>query len=307
MCTRLGLLSFLLSIGLATPAAAFCRLTTESPSASQGLQTTCYTNGIELAWKQQCISYTLVPHDELIPLGLHAVRDTVERSFGSWMALRCSDEDQPIFLGQTVELGSCSYAEYNRFGPNANTVAFARDWESRGNDFVPEAYALTLVWHNPETGEIIDADIQVNLNHGPIAICEEACEPNQVDLQNVLTHEVGHFLGLAHSDKKEAAMYGEARMGEVSKRLLQVDDAAGMCDAYGTLESPDCDPADFAPRRGFSPYCGQSPESTTCVVSRGPVLGTDSGRIGPLAPCLGVLALLALYRGRCRVSRRWRT
>jgi len=297
MCTPLGLLSFVLSIGLATRAAAYCRLTTESPSASEGRQTAC-AEGTFLVWKQQCISYTLVPHDELIPLGLLAVRDTVDASFASWTALRCSDVNQPIVLGQTVELGECHYAEYNRFGPNANTVAFARDWESRGSDFVPEAYALTLVSYNPDTGEILDADIQVNLNRGPIAICGEECEPHQIDLQNVLTHEVGHFLGLAHSQYDTATMFGDAPIGQTSKRTLDPDDADGMCNAYGELPSPECRPTDFAPRRGFSPICSQPKESSACTVAGGRVFGGEPGRAAGLAPCMAGLALLALYRLR---------
>lgn len=300
MCTRLGrlgLLSFLMSLGLATPAAAFCRLTTESPSAGEGRQGTCNTSGIELAWKQQCISYTLVPHDELIALGLNAVRDTIDASFASWTVLRCTEDKQPIVLGQTVELGSCSYAEYNRFGPNANTIAFARDWESRGNDFVPEAYALTLVWHNPQSGEILDADIQMNLNRGPFVICGERCEGDQVDLQNVLTHEAGHLLGLAHSDDMSATMYGDAPSGQISKRKLHLDDVEGFCDAYVALDSAECGPSDFAPRRGFSPTCAQPDESTSCSVSHVAVSGRPWASAGALAPFLAALAWRALCRG----------
>jgi hypothetical protein len=70
----------------------------------------------------------------------------------------------PITFGQTEDLGACDQAEYNRFGPNANTVAFVSDWGARGSDYVADAYGVTLVWHNPDTGEILDADIHVNLS-----------------------------------------------------------------------------------------------------------------------------------------------
>jgi hypothetical protein len=305
MGALLGLLSFVLSIGLALPAAAYCRLTTESPSSGEGPQTACTEEGLYLVWKQQCISYTLVPHPDLLTdrMPLHAVRDTIDASFGSWSALRCLNNVQPMVLGQTVELGECSYAEYNRFGPNANTIAFARDWESRGRDFVPEAYALTLVWHNPDTGEILDADIQINMNKGQLAICEEdACGSDQIDLQNVLTHEAGHFLGLAHSMEMTATMYGDAPLGETDKRQLETDDVDGLCVSYSALPAPECIPADFAPRRGFSPLCAQPMESSTCLV-RGPVSGGQAGRLDALAPYIGVLVLIALA-GRARGRRR---
>lgn len=303
MRMRLGLLSFLISIGLATPAAAFCRLTTRSPSTSQGGSAGgCTTAGVPLEWRQRCISYTLVPSAAL-GLDLVAVRDTLEASFGTWMAQRCQGDAErlPIVLGQTEELGRCTHAEYNRFGPNANTVVFVSDWESRGADYVREAYGLTLVWHDPDTGEILDADIQINLNRGEIALCAASgCESSRaIDLQNVLTHEVGHFLGLAHSAEHDATMYGDADFGETSKRTLHPDDAAGICEIYGALTAPpECERADFAPRRGFTAECARPMESTSCAVR--------SGRAGEgaQATALGVaLALLGLASRRSRGAR----
>ena len=279
MRTRLGLLSVLWSIGLATPAAAYCRLTTESPStAERGGPSGCTTAGEYLLWQQRCISYTLVPNEQL-GLDLEAVRDTIEASFATWMAVQCDSSLRllPIVAGQTDELGECSIAEYNRFGPNANTVVFASDWESRGRDFVPEAYGLTLVWHDPQTGQILDADIQINLNRGDIVICGgETCE-NQVDLQNVLTHEAGHFLGLAHSENKHAAMYGDAPLGQTTKRLLTLDDVEGICAAYGMLPTPVCERHDYAPRRGFTPECARPMESSGCTIMAGPARRVELG------------------------------
>ena len=84
---------------------------------------------------------------------------------------------------------------------------------------MPEAYGLTLVWHDPQSGEILDADIQINLHRGlgTITACQEQCAgEHDVDLQNVLTHEAGHFLGLAHSQDHDATMYGQAAFGQTS-------------------------------------------------------------------------------------------
>ena len=64
----------------------------------------------------------------------------------------------------------------------------------------PAALALTTVWARASTGEIIDADIEINAVNNLWA--DVVAHPELVDrhdLQNVLTHEIGHLLGLDHS------------------------------------------------------------------------------------------------------------
>lgn len=300
MLSRLGVLSFFAGISLAAPAAAYCRLTTKSPSSSEGRGTTgCAKDGIELAWQRRCISYTLVPSEEL-DLGLEELRSVIDRSFASWTQVRCAGQLVPVVVGQTEQLGECSYAEYNRFGPNANTIAFAADWTSRGKDFVPEAYGLTLVWHNPNDGEILDADIQINLSHDePVTICgDTTCAAASVDLQNVLTHEAGHFLGLSHSPDRDATMYGDAKIAEIIKRDLGSDDESGICAIYGSEPAPGCGPEDYAPRRGFSAKCARPMASSTCAAQPG---RASRGVLG--ASGLVVLGLAWLLR-RCRLRPR---
>lgn len=304
MLSRVRLLSFLagsllglaLGLSLASPAAAFCRLTTKSPSAADGRPPPmgCIDDGgIALAWKRRCISYTLVPSERL-GIGLEDMRSVVDRSFSAWMQVQCGGQPVPVVLGQTEQLGECSFAEYNRFGPNANTIAFAADWTTRGEDYLAEAYGLTLVWHNPDTGEILDADIQINLSHGEsVAICGDACDDANIDLQNVLTHEAGHFLGLAHSPERTATMYGDAEIAELIKRDLDMDDEKGLCAIYGGEPAPECEPADYAPRRGFSAQCARPMESSTCAAQPG---RTSRGVLGAVA--FGVLGLAWLARRR---------
>jgi len=301
MLSRLGVLSFLAGISLAAPAAAYCRLTTKSPSSSDSEATTgCVKDGIELAWQRRCISYTLVPSPEL-DVGLEDLRAVIDRSFATWMQARCGAEPLPVVLGQTEQLGECSYAEYNRFGPNANTVAFASDWTSRGRDFVPEAYGLTLVWHNRSTGEILDADIQINLAHSdPVAICGSMnCDAASIDLQNVLTHEAGHFLGLAHSPDREATMYWDAKVAEIVKRDLWPDDELGMCAIYGGEPMPACAPQDYAPRRGFTEQCARPMASSTCAARPGRASRSALGAAALAVLGLGLLARRRMIGANC--------
>ena len=52
------------------------------------------------------------------------------------------------------------------------------------------------------------------------------------DLFIVATHEIGHTLGLAHSNKQQAVMYGAYRSVETWKFKLDQDDIEGIRDLY---------------------------------------------------------------------------
>lgn len=61
-------------------------------------------------------------------------------------------------------------------------------------------------------------------------------EDIDIDLPSVATHEFGHALGLAHTRDREAVMYASYSRGSL-KRVLQLDDIAGLKDIYGELET----------------------------------------------------------------------
>jgi hypothetical protein len=275
---------------VAADAHAFCRLTTAEPSAGGS----CSTSGRGLAWQRQCISYTVVPR-ERAGLDLEHIRDTIDASFGQWTEVACGNEALPIELGQTKALGACTQAQYNQYGPNANTIMFLSEWE--GEDFPREAFGLTLVWHDPQTGEIFDADMQLNETIAPIVICDGSCSGDVVDLANVVTHEAGHFLGLGHTTTDlSATMSANALLGETSKRSLEQDDKNGVCSIYGRNAAPLCEEADFAPDRGFTQRCGdQEPEAGSCAAC---AVGSKHEARAPLSLACLALALLWLRRVR---------
>jgi MYXO-CTERM domain-containing protein len=78
------------------------------------------------------------------------------------------------------------------------------------------------------------------------------------DLRNTVTHEAGHFVGLAHPcgdpsgpscqqsppagevPYSDRTMYPTTSAGQISKRTLSVDDVAGVCAIYPPASGCGC-------------------------------------------------------------------
>jgi hypothetical protein len=116
--------------------------------------------------------------------------------------------------------------------------------------------ALTTNIYDPPSGQIAASDMEFNsaidpssaaglpFNHytiidpGPgVATCATDNNPSQTnciarDVQNIATHEWGHFIGLGHSLTQSATMYAYSENGDVAKRVLSSDDVAGIDAIY---------------------------------------------------------------------------
>jgi len=230
-------------------ARAWCRTTTSETKPAQ--PTDCVTEGMPLFWQRRCQSYSL-DTSAGGGLTLAQVRTVVAASFAPWNAVDCGNGPiLSITEGMTV---TCDHAEYSSNDGNSNTVAFGSDFAA--HMYPTDAIALTIVWHDTRTGQIYDVDTIVNEAMGPFVVCPSSgCAPttSRFDLQNVLTHEAGHFLGLSHTADPNATMFYRADPGETLKRTLEPDDEAGICAAYGGNTLPaECD---STPRHGFDADC----------------------------------------------------
>ncbi len=106
--------------------------------------------------------------------------------------------------------------------------------------------ATTTTTSNRYTGQISDTDIELNdapgsdgstkfvftANDGP-----PCSDPNQTgcvrtDIENTITHEAGHSLGLDHTTVPDATMFATAPEGEISKRTLHDDDIQAIQGIY---------------------------------------------------------------------------
>jgi hypothetical protein len=169
------------------------------------------------------------------------------------------------------------------------------------------ALAITTVFRNTSTGEIVQADTEVNAVNvfwADLVKNPSLASGSTADFQNMITHELGHVIGLAHpcfsaadttrlddnlgqpqldctdpdlpATVADATMFPSVLMANTSRRMLTPDDEQAACDIYPS-----------------SVTTCPSGESSGCAVA--PSSSRSPGRGPPVAAsiALGLLAFLA--------------
>jgi len=240
-----------------------------------------------LRWRTGCTGFTVQEDgSQKLDLDLGTVGDVMERAFAAWAEADCGGAP-PGFVVTAMGSVTCEAAEYNKDAGNTNVLVF-RDGEWPNPD-TGHNIALTTTTFDPETGELLDADIEVNSSTYNLTTSDTSVD---FDLLSVLTHEAGHFLGMGHSSLPEATMYATYEGSTLDLRTLDGDDVAGICTLYPPKNMPDqgCNPLQ---RHGFSPYCHDDQPEGSCAVAGG-LAGPSSEVTGPA--WLGVLGLAAALR-----------
>ena len=241
-----------MSWSVADGASAWCRMTTEGGAQVGGAP--CVEEGAPFVWKNPCLSYAIDARGSEW-MDLADIETAIDASFATWANADC-DGDTPNLIFKPLQASTCRRAEFNTTG-NVNTIAFLDPWKDPCADsddpgYDNNAFAVTVVWHNTSTGEILDADMMINDQlatrfnaGGPYANCPDTgCEPGdpgEADLANIVTHEAGHFIGIGHSEVESATMFASADRQSVDKRTLDPDDREAVCTIYppdsGNLDS----------------------------------------------------------------------
>ena len=278
-------LAFILAVASPSLARAYCLMTTDSLNRDEAEG--CTSDGDPLRWGGPCISLSLDERGSS-DLDMATVRGAIERSFEAWTSVDCGGGHPAFNIRLNDAMTRCHVASFDLNGPNANTIAFVDNFEDEGYD--ESAFAVTIVWYSIDSGEIFDADMLINEDFTPYTICPESgCVGDVIDLENVITHEAGHFFGLAHSAEHLATMYSLAPRGEIQKRTLHSDDREGFCELYAESFERSCS---YAPIGGLASRCAGEPEpkkSGRCDAG-GAALGES------LIPLLLGLLGLAAYR-----------
>lgn len=192
---------------------------------------------------------------------VHAITPEAEQAivqaFGAWLSASPNLPELNIEHGRGLK---------PRLDPDGvNAVVYA-PIEFPGHE---DDLAITIGFSDEETGEITEADIIINSRHAysnltspapgaPVASCDGTSQASvcdyRYDLQNVMTHEVGHFYGLGEDrDDRSATMYSCTSACETHKRDLSDGDRQTMGRLYkdaleAAYPSVGCDAARMAPR-----------------------------------------------------------
>jgi hypothetical protein len=190
-----------------------------------------------------------------------AVRSAVE----SWQnAIRSCSYMQLTMLSPSpaVKLG------YNKQGENESAILWIEKNWTRDEEHDDKALALTSVFYidhvgAPQDGILLDADIEINGEHFEFSTNKK---PGTHDLQNTLTHELGHVLGLDHPcypkgppsplptehtgqpippcslvtnpEIKARTMYATTDPNVYDMQTPEADDILGICTLYPKAQDP---------------------------------------------------------------------
>lgn len=286
----IGTMIAAVAIFAAEDAEAFCRSTSCRTTAAKECPTDddmCPTTGAKLFWPTSCLSYATnrLGSQDLDPADTRAV---IRLAFQAWTDVKCADGTIAKMAFIERDPVPCKKSEYNKTAPNVNVILFQdNDWKYRGID---GTLAKTSVTYNDDTGEIYDADIEVNAANNTVTIDDEDIE---YDLQAIMTHEVGHFIGIAHSPLSSAVMYASYSPGSVSQRKLAEDDIAAVCGIYPADSTAACN---AEPKNGYSERCDGEEPGGLC--STQPASGSVSYGVAFLFVGSGLLAARARRRRR---------
>ncbi len=300
---------WLVGLGLLTPgmASAYCRTTTcdqtTTACATDPDDRQCVVDGVPLQWPIGCVGVSL-NEKASVQVSYADFLRVATAAFDAWNKVSCEGQTPSIsttILGPVV----CDEQQFNDEKGNANIVLFRDDdWPYTGQSSV---LALTTLTFGVKTGIIYDADMEIRAKPGDVRLTTSD-EDVDTDLQSIITHEAGHFLGLAHTSVAEATMLPYYPPKSTKFRSLEADDAAGLCAAYPHDRAgvPACDPGGPSPRSlGLSSQCGgadvvakDSDSGCGCrAVASGPTPGAGLGGV------LGALGMGGLLRRRRRASR----
>jgi hypothetical protein len=207
-------------------------------------------------WPQRAVTYHFHSAGSARTPGITEFT-ALRKSYASWQAV--SDSCSNFQLNEGAMLGSVTVGYDETSSNNQNVVTF-RDKACDGTvpagdpcyatkscddkyecwDNGPLTIALTTITYSTSSGQIRDADIEFN---GPEFLFTTVDSPKCVagaeattcvatDIENTMTHELGHFIGLDHVDTAGSTMESTAALGELKKRTIDLGSKQGFCVIY---------------------------------------------------------------------------
>jgi hypothetical protein len=253
-------------------------------------------------WKESCVPITIYFNgfDHTSGMTQDQIVKSVTAAAHSWSAdaVTCHDPVTGTVTGSPFLEIVPSFAPASTKPPPIawdakNSIVFRTERWSKGgvpgHDYAFDALAVTTVTARSD-GHIVDADMEINgvtknwmdLDPGVTVPFDQGETRLVFDLQNALTHEFGHFIGLDHTcftpsptnqaigtdgkprptddqgrlvpdcdsapaDVQRTVMYNVTPAQEISKRYLSPDDINAVCTIYGPSVEHDACALDAAP------------------------------------------------------------
>lgn len=217
-------------------ARAYCQTTTEKETAGYDPSVSgCWTTGAPLKWNVRDVNYSL-DVGASTQVSLADATTVVRDAFGKWSTAVCATTDagttHPSItlhdVGPTDAAATdCGLVECDPTIHDTNHDIVFRDGVWPHND-PNNTLALTTVTYGIHSGEIFDADMEINSHDHKLSIASPT-PIGAFDLGTILTHETGHFIGMAHSNQAGAVMFVRYVSGRMQ---LTPDDVTGVCTIY---------------------------------------------------------------------------
>ncbi len=180
-------------------------------------------SGAQIRWSQDAVAIRLAPYSHS-KLGLDPenLRAATVMAAEAWRGY----DGVPDVIVKSGEPASRGHHGENP----TNGIYVLEDWP-----YEKKQLAITLITYRKASGKLLDVDILINpdarLELFPEG--EDAGPEDAFDVAAVLTHEMGHVLGLGESDADPmATMWPTITCAELHKRSVEEDDEAGVITAY---------------------------------------------------------------------------
>lgn len=199
----------------------FCRTVAEVPALE------CRGNKA-IYWKSQCVGYHVNQQPSRY-VSFEDVSAAAEEAFAAWAGVTspCVPSIDVVQLAPTLstEIG------YFKDRTNENIIVLRDDGVNAHGGTLDMGVGLVTVSFNANTGEILDADIEIDASRVSYAP-DGQVEEGKYDLRRVMAHAAGHFLGLAHSQGDSPSLMAPSMTPGPHDIHPSADDAAGICSAY---------------------------------------------------------------------------